>query len=409
MENNIFSAVVSENNILSVNGSAVSDSVKFVKIHFSFPKTWDGFTKTVTFKNADIKCSVLLNEKNELCTGTDECYIPFEVLKIPAFTFAVYGISEDRKATTSWATIRVLKGCGETGDKPSKPTPTDYEQLISLLNNPLANPLTETITGISVVKAEEVSPTPQYLKIKVGNEDGTQPEEPVKLYMYGRNLIPYPYDISESITVNGITFTDNGDGTITANGTAEDNIVYAFEPQEKIVIPKGTYSFGGCPVYGDEETNAIVMVMHINNEIAHTAFCDGKALNSKINTSGTPSFEIWINKGVVADNLVFKPQLEAGQCAYDYEPYKQPKAILIDPQNPEPVLSEFYPAFTLLSEEDGIKISFEYILNLNSTMRNMWKIIKTDAEIAELTAKTVKLMADALAVAFKRNEETFII
>ena len=63
----------------------------------------------------------------------------------------------------------------------------------------------------------------------------------------------------------------------------------------------------------------------------------------------------------------------------------------------------------MLSEQDGIKISFEYILNLNSTMRNMWKTIKTDAEIAELTAKTVKLMADALAVAFKRNEETFII
>ena len=401
MENNIFSAVVSENNILSVNGSAVSDSVKFVKIHFSFPKTWDGFAKTVTFKNADIKCSVLLNEKNELCTGTDECYIPFEVLKIPAFTFAVYGISEDRKATTSWATIRVLKGCG-AGDKPSKPTPTDYEQLISLLNNPLANPLTETIMGINAIKAEEVSPAPQYLKIKVDNEDGTQPEETVKLYMYGRNLIPYPYDISESITVNGITFTDNGDGTITANGTAEDNIVYAFEPQEEIVIPKGTYSFGGCPVYGDEETNAVVMVMHINNEIAHTAFSDGKALYGKINTSGTPSFEIWINKGVVADNLVFKPQLEAGQCAYDYEPYKQPKAILIDPQNPEPVLSEFHPAFTLLSEQDGIKISFEYILNLNSTMRNMWKTIETNTQ-------TVKLMADALAVAFKRNEETFII
>ena len=401
MENNIFSAVVSENNILSVNGSAVSDSVKFVKIHFSFPKTWDGFTKTVTFKNADIKCSVLLNEKNELCTGTDECYIPFEVLKIPAFTFAVYGISEDRKATTSWATIRVLKGCG-AGDKPSKPTPTDYEQLISLLNNPLANPLTETITGINAVKAEEVSPTPQYLKIKLGNEDGTQPEETVKLYMYGRNLIPYPYDISESITVNGITFTDNGDGTITANGTAEDNIVYAFEPQEEIVIPKGTYSFGGCPVYGNEETNAVVMVMHINNEIAHTAFSDGKALYGKINTSGTPSFEIWINKGVVADNLVFKPQLEAGQYAHDHEPYKQPKTILIDPQNPEPVLSEFYPAFTLLSEEDGIKISFEYILNLNSTMRNMWEIIKTNT-------KKVQLMGEALAVAFKRNEETFII
>ncbi len=132
MENNIFSAVVSENNILSVNGSAVSDSVKFVKIHFSFPKTWDGFTKTVTFKNADIKCSVLLNEKNELCTGTDECYIPHEVIKTPMLSFAVFGIFEGSKATSSWAAIRIIKGCGENGDAPLDPTPTEYEQLLKI-------------------------------------------------------------------------------------------------------------------------------------------------------------------------------------------------------------------------------------------------------------------------------------
>ena len=40
-----------------------------------------------------------------------------------------------------------------------------------------------------------------------------------------KNLIPYPY-LNTTLTKNGITFTDNGDGSITANGTATDNAVF---------------------------------------------------------------------------------------------------------------------------------------------------------------------------------------
>ena len=132
MENNTFFATIAENNILSIDGSAVSDSVKFIKIRFSFPATWDGFTKTVVFKNGDTKCSVILDEKSELCIGEDECYIPHEVIKTPMLSFAVFGIFEDSKATSSWAAIRIIKGCGENGDAPLDPTPTEYEQLLKI-------------------------------------------------------------------------------------------------------------------------------------------------------------------------------------------------------------------------------------------------------------------------------------
>lgn len=130
MESNTFFATVAENNILSIDGSTVSDSVKFIKIRFSFPATWDGFAKTVVFKNGDTKCSVILDEKSELCIDEDECYIPHEVIKTPMLSFAVFGIFEDSKATSSWAAIRIIKGCGENGDAPLDPTPTEYEQLL---------------------------------------------------------------------------------------------------------------------------------------------------------------------------------------------------------------------------------------------------------------------------------------
>ena len=42
-----------------------------------------------------------------------------------------------------------------------------------------------------------------------------------------RNLIPYPH-YKTTNTSNGITWTDNGDGTVTVNGTATDQTYYHF-------------------------------------------------------------------------------------------------------------------------------------------------------------------------------------
>lgn len=42
-----------------------------------------------------------------------------------------------------------------------------------------------------------------------------------KVVLQGRNLLPYPYEHTTK-TMNGIIFTDNGDGTITVDGTATD-------------------------------------------------------------------------------------------------------------------------------------------------------------------------------------------
>ena len=43
----------------------------------------------------------------------------------------------------------------------------------------------------------------------------------------GKNLIPYPYGQTTEVR-NGVTFTDNGDGTITVNGTATSNTYFIF-------------------------------------------------------------------------------------------------------------------------------------------------------------------------------------
>ena len=54
-----------------------------------------------------------------------------------------------------------------------------------------------------------------------------------------KNLIPYPYKTSSNVS-NGITWTDNGDGTITARGTATVSDSY-FEIYEGEMLKPGKY------------------------------------------------------------------------------------------------------------------------------------------------------------------------
>ena len=116
-------------------GTAVADSVLFEKIHFNFPAEWDGFAKTAVFTNGETKISVVLNENGNLCTGENECCIPHEVIKAPAFTVSVFGVSGDKRATTQIAQVSVKpSGYGE-GATPAEPTPTEYEQLVAIANS----------------------------------------------------------------------------------------------------------------------------------------------------------------------------------------------------------------------------------------------------------------------------------
>lgn len=125
---------VLRNNEIAVSRAVVSDSVLYERIKFTFPESWEGYTKTAVFRNGDITLSVILNGDSDLCVIADECYIPHEVIKFPEFTVSVFGILGDSRVTTPQAAIRVIQsGYGE-GDKPSDPTPTEYQQLINLAN-----------------------------------------------------------------------------------------------------------------------------------------------------------------------------------------------------------------------------------------------------------------------------------
>ena len=130
----MISARVEENGRIKVLQTTVSDSVLFEKIGLDFPKSWNGYTKTAVFRNGETTVSVVLDKSSELCTGENECYIPYEVIKAPQFTVSVFGVSGESRATTQQASIKVTESGYGTGDTPSEPTPSQYEQLVSIAN-----------------------------------------------------------------------------------------------------------------------------------------------------------------------------------------------------------------------------------------------------------------------------------
>ena len=133
------------------------------------------------------------------------------------------------------------------------------------------------------------------------------------------NLIPYS-EFGSTTTKNGITFTNNGDGTITVNGTATRATAFI---SNKFGIVEGTYTISGCPTAQNGDLNITV---RLYDEATQS---DTQWLLDKNNTpqSGnltepkTVSIAITVYAGTTVNNLVFKPMLNVGETALPYEPY----------------------------------------------------------------------------------------
>ena len=175
---------------------------------------------------------------------------------------------------------------------------------------------------------------------EVGDYDAESGKYILPVTVSGKNLISYPYSMATK-TANGITFTDNGDGTVTANGTATAAAVFVckyYNAKTPIVPDKKIYFLSGCPEGG--RTSASVWNYRINAMTykedsyvgGYSDFGDGKTVDLRNVDFDTLQVQILINNGASVDNLVFKPQLELGETATDYEPYTAPKTtnLLLD-------------------------------------------------------------------------------
>lgn len=154
------------------------------------------------------------------------------------------------------------------------------------------------------------------------NEGETAEEyEPYSEYDYritlkntGKNLIPYPYagfEGEKEVTINGITFTDNGDGSIGVDGTATADAHFTFTGD--FVLPGGvdltiSINHDNQDFYimpGEREGNP-------NEDGNYVVYCD-----------------LIVYSGVTINNGICRPQIEFGETATNYEVYRIPELTTI--------------------------------------------------------------------------------
>lgn len=101
-------------------------------------------------------------------------------------------------------------------------------------------------------------------------------------------------------TKSGVTFTNNGDGTITVNGTSTELV--GFYLQDINFIENHTYLLIGCPSGGSTSTYVLDTGADIGND-------RGNGTISKPRLIGNRYFSIYVYANTTCNNLVFKPQL----------------------------------------------------------------------------------------------------
>lgn len=154
--------------------------------------------------------------------------------------------------------------------------------------------------------------------------DGLQGGVPFnEISVSGKNLITYPY-YRTTLTDNGVTFTDNGDGTITANGTVPTGKIayFSIDHLANKLIPGATYTLTGCPEDGGNSNYSLYISERTDDDKSNGKYYldYGNGITFEMGNYEKYNINIQIRSGVTVDNVVFRPQLELGTTATAYEP-----------------------------------------------------------------------------------------
>lgn len=109
-------------------------------------------------------------------------------------------------------------------------------------------------------------------------------------------------------TLNGVTFTNNGDGSITVNGTATANSTFNLVRKANLLTIIGhKYLLIGCPE-GDGNTTSTYYLRY-DSDGGTAAFDIGNGVIFTRTNEKEAYVNIRVYAGYTANNLVFKPQL----------------------------------------------------------------------------------------------------
>lgn len=148
--------------------------------------------------------------------------------------------------------------------------------------------------------------------------------------LQGQNLIPYPYDGTEGNT-NGITWTVNDDGSVTANGTASKeapySLIYPYNLSTMKSLQLGNTYIISDGLTDEQHTNVgyMQLVRYDKNNPTNYKYGVSSMKGTEIYTANDENtlqygIRLIIRNGATANNITFKPMLEVGTMSHEYQP-----------------------------------------------------------------------------------------
>ncbi len=134
------------------------------------------------------------------------------------------------------------------------------------------------------------------------------------------NLIPYPY-ASTTTSQFGVKFTDNGDGSVTVDGTATQYVSFLLSKTPINLIPGEKYYLSAVP-------SGVSIILAYKNAADEMKYFSQGSLTWDSSFSFY-SLYLQVSTGTTAKNAVVSPMLVKGSTAVSYKPYKEPVSFTI--------------------------------------------------------------------------------
>lgn len=305
--------IMAQNKIV-INNSQSTGTVKLTELIGNTHKSKNLLKHSATTKSINGLTFTVQNDKSIKVSGTASATTQFELVK-PSVSVESYpngaklvGCPSGGSATTYEITAYSSGGSGTTfrdrGDGVALTESISNAVVIIIVranvtcNNLVFKPMITTDTSLTYADYEPYGITNAGQQI-----DGSWYEV---IKEHNKNLLMPTLNTS---TVNGITCTNNGDGTYKLSGTASGGAAIFYVGggwRNESILPNGNYRLVGCPS-GGENNKTYLLDCYSGNTTTYTRYIDvgnGAIINSNVFT-----VRIIVFNGYTCNNVIFKPML----------------------------------------------------------------------------------------------------
>lgn len=215
----------------------------------------------------------------------------------------------------------------------------------------------------------------------------------------GKNLLD---NTATTKISNGITFTVNSDGTVLVDGTNDTSANSSLVINRYDLSP-GTYILNGCPSGGASNTYRLVIQETGSYSILGSIDIGNGSREFTIDTTTRVQIAIFIQKGLMINNLLFKPMLREATIADDtYEQYGaspspdyRSKIENLEGENICPSLNttRTINGVTFIKNKDGsytlngtATAEITYPINVNTTTNTRTVLLKANSKYKMLSS-----------------------